>query len=353
MNTSDGQTARQVKGKAHQRVDRPESGARGPFLGGFDCSGGERLAVGAGLFVTNLFCHPQRGGCGVFTPAQFSSGDYDASFTCPSCGDTSTIEVRLPRSGVHAFGDESVFKDVIAYGLVVVPDPNVTPAENLLSELKQRYGVDPQEEFHCKHAFHGDRRRKTQWKHLSEVKVLNFAEELISGLVTLPAWFIVGAALRSEIPVEFPAAQGFSAGVMESKQLAGILCGAALTPLSEHYDQDEIRFWADRDRTRVPFFGRKMQAHTNYKLTNREANRHIVSETFDKNNKPALLQVADLLAYVATHALSEKKSRHKERFEHLYRTFDPVTCFLVYHPDQVGPENRRPSVLRLRHAKIS
>ena len=45
----------------------------------------------------------------------------------------------LPRHTVHAFGDESSYGDVTAYGRVAVHADNMSAAERLLSELKRHY----------------------------------------------------------------------------------------------------------------------------------------------------------------------------------------------------------------------
>jgi len=260
--------------------------------------------------------------------------------------------VHLPQSEVYAFGDESNFGDVIAYGLAIVHAYDLIAAERLLSGLKQRYGVGLQEEFHCKIVFSGDQRQKSQWKHPSEIQVLDFAEELILGLVRLPTLFIVGAVHRIEYPEELPAAGNFPAGKMGVNQLTGMMCMAALVNLNEHYSQDQIKFWADPNRTQMPFFGRRMQAHRNYKLTNNDANQHITPEPFNDEDKQALLQAADLFAYTATHALSEKDSRNKERFDGLYRMCSANTSFIVVHNEENIEMTPQPSRLEARHTEL-
>jgi len=67
--------------------------------------------------VVNIFCHPHRGGCGLFGRIEFPPGQYDYTYTCPNCGDTSVLKVNnmppgvalVPRQTVHAFGDESSY----------------------------------------------------------------------------------------------------------------------------------------------------------------------------------------------------------------------------------------------------
>jgi len=320
--------------------------------------------------VVNLFCHPHHGGCGLFTQVQFSPGVYDYSHTCLNCGKTYVINVNLPpqgvallpRQSVHAFGDESSYGDVIGYGLVVIHAHNLLAAEQLLSGLKRRYAVDPQAEFHCRIVFNGHQKRKSPWKNLSESQVLDFAEELILGLGRLPAAFVVGAVHRNEYPAELPAVGKVPASEMGTKQVAGMACWSALMTLRQNFGPDEIKFLSDPDRVKVPFFGRRIQAHTNYKLAFGEASQHILPEPFDEKDKPALLQAADLFAYTATHALTDKAARNKGRFERWYKISGPATGFWGVSDESVYSlqdpvqeiEGFEPSSSRLeaRHAEL-
>jgi hypothetical protein len=310
--------------------------------------------------VVNVFCHPHKGGCGVFTRVQFPPGVYDYSHTCPNCGDTSVIKVNLPLPGVallprqtvHAFGDESSFGSVIAYGVAAVEAPNRLAAERFLSGLKQRYGVNPKEELHCKELFHVDTRQETAWKHLTADQILDFAEELISGLVRLPMLFIVGAAHRSEQPEELPEAGHFPAFETGTKQLSALLCGAALLPLNQHYDQSEIKFWTDPDRTKISFSWGKVQAYRMHYLNNSDRNQRISAQPLDRRDKPSLLQVADLFAFTATHALTEKQHHHKKRFERLYKLCSPEHSFMGYHDEDEVEFKPIPSRLESRHAEV-
>jgi hypothetical protein len=216
---------------------------------------------------------------------------------------------------------------LIAYGLVLIYAHNLPVAQELLSGLKRRYGVDPQAEFHCKVVFHGSPKSKSPWKGLSEARVLDFAEELISGLARLPASFIVGAMHRSEYPKTLPAVGKFAAGEMGTKQLAGMASVSALSVLHQHFGRDQIKFIADSDPGKIPFFGRKVQAHSNYKVRIGQSGQQIAPEPFVDKDKRVLLQAADLFSYTATHALTEKPARNKARFERWYKTCNPSTGF--------------------------
>ncbi len=306
--------------------------------------------------LVGLYCPPGTGGCGLSETVRLSAGYHEFTFICPDCMHQTKIGVHVPapapydasQLAIHAFGDESEHGDVIAYGLAVVPDNRLPIAEQFFAQLKRRYGVSSETEFHSKEVFHYDSRKATAWAHLSEAQTLEFADKLLSGLASASAGFIVGGVHRSEYPTELPAEGNFPAGEMGTKQLAGMACSAALLRLNEVYDQDRIRFYADPDYSKISFFGRKTQAHRLYQMTRSDTNQHIVPETFDANNERALLQVADLFAYTATHALADKQSRNKKWFERMYRTCGPTWSFMgSYH--EFPPV---PSVLESRHDAI-
>jgi hypothetical protein len=278
------------------------------------------MILGQLSVILDVLCDPRRGGCGLTTPAQLPFGTYSLPFSCPGCRNFTLIPihlsqskvVHLPQSKVHAFGDESRHDNVVAYGLFVIEGHNLQAAEQLLSGLKRRYGIDPQVEFHFAELIHQSKRKKTPWKDLTIRQIMEFADELILGLVELSPQYLIGGVHRSDYPEDLPAVDHWPSGEMKEKQLAGLLCGGVLAKLNEGYRQDQVKFWADPDSTRVPFFGKTMRADSHYKLTNNDANQHIMPEPFDEEDKPALLQVADLFVYTATHALTERVRTQRE-----------------------------------------
>lgn len=276
------------------------------------------------LVSTNVFCDPRRG-CNTWTPVHIPLGNYMLPFVCPGCRGLSLIPIKTVRQTVFAYGDESKFGKVIAYGVVIVAARDLLAAERLLSNLTRRYGLDPRAEFHCREVFHEHPKSKSAWRNLPESQVLGFAEELLLGLKRLSAVFFLSAIHRDEYPEVLPAVGKFAAGEMGTKQLAGVLCQTALMNVDESFGKDEIKFYADRDSVKIPFFGRKIQAHSNYRLDAGETS--IVSERFNDSDKPALLQAADLFAYTVTHALTESPTKNKRRFERWYKICNPRTNF--------------------------
>ena len=95
-----------------------------------------------------------------------------------------------------------------------------------------------------------------------------------------------------------------------------------------------------------------MQTHRMYYLNNSDTNQRIASEPLDQEKMPALIQVADLFIYTATHALTEKEHRNKERFERLYKICSPVTSFMGWHEENETEFSPLPSKLESRHAKL-
>lgn len=270
-----------------------------------------------------------------------------------------TINVDLPLEGasllpqpkIHAFGDESSYGGVIAYGVFAVRADHRHAAETFLTGMKRRYKVDPPDEFHFVDLYHQDLRKKTGWNHLSIHRIFDFAEELVSALVGMPTVFSVGAAHRTEHPLEVPEAGHFPAFTMGTKELTALQCQAALLPLSQFYDQSQIKFWTDPDKTPISFGYGKVQAHRMHYLNNSDANKRIDAEPPDEERTP-LLQVADLFAFTATHALTEKKQRFKKEFERLYRICSPATSFAGHEDESAVEFKPLHSKLEARHAEI-
>jgi hypothetical protein len=63
-----------------------------------------------------------------------------------------------------------------------------------------------------------------------------------------------------------------------------------------------------------------------------------------------LPQVADLSAYAATHALTDKRHHDKKGFERLYQLCGPATSFVGHDDESAAEFEPLPSSLEARHA---
>lgn len=256
---------------------------------------------------------------------------------CPKCNQIINIPLEYliaDRYHFHAFGDESSFKEIVVYGVVVLHDFHMNPFQRFLVNLKLAYGVPSWAKLHCREVFNGDAKKKTGWKRLSETQVFQFSADVLTGLVASGASFFVGAVDKNEYPSELTTSVSSSKTTMGNKQLTALVFQGALLPLSEVFQSQKIRLYADSDKTLVSFFGRKGRADKNYKFANPLTGTMFHPEINEGRGKHQLMEVADLFAYVAAHALSGESARNKDRFRALYQICKPTLSTLVYDPEE-------------------
>ncbi|WP_204138797.1 hypothetical protein [Halomicronema sp. CCY15110] len=289
----------------------------------------------------NVLHDLRAGGCGLQTPVQVfpQPGERVLRVVCLGCGSEMIVPLHFQQVNeqlFHAFGDESSFKEVVVYGLLVLHKHDWRAAENLLTELKKEHGLSPSDILHCRVLFNDHARAKSAWREWSNEEVFIFLKILLRELRTCRPMYCVCAVNRNEYPTEFSDSADFSGCVMETKQLAGILFQGVAMPLFERLGVDNVRVWVDPDRTKIPWFGKRVQAHRNYQSKDPKTQKTLIPESFPDNAKPALLEVADLIAYTAAHVLSSSPHSNKRRFEELYRVCKPELRVLTWDPEDRG-----------------
>lgn len=135
---------------------------------------------------------------------------------------------------------------------------------------------------------------------------------------------------------------------MGPKQLAAILFQGVSLPLFERLGAANVRLWVDPDRTKIPWFGRRVQAHRNYRSKGPDTKAVLEPQSLAEQDKPLLLEIADVFAYVAAHALSSTDYRLRRRYEELYYICRPELRVLTWDPEG----KRVPSALDDHHARI-
>lgn len=87
--------------------------------------------------------------------------------------------------------------------------------------------------------------------------------------------------------------------------------------MAKTYGVDNISLWIDHDRTKIEWFGRKRQAS---KMPFRHENVILNPENY-KENKPLLLDLADILAYSTAHSYSSEARSDKDFFRSICMHF--------------------------------
>lgn len=225
------------------------------------------------------------------------------------------------------FGDESPFNNAIAYGIVVVPVAAVPDVEHSILALKERMGVPGDTEIHCNVLFNDSAKSKTVWAIHSEHEIEQLLSEIAVVAKRLRVFFRVGLIDKRQWPKVLPADGEFPKCPLDDKQLCGLAFQAAVAPLEESVGIPNVRLWVDYDHTKIPWFGKKRQAYRNYRSWSGISKQWLEPQP-KPNQKPPLLQLADIVSYVSSHALCVQQYAGKKTFERLYRIYGPEKSVL-------------------------
>lgn len=291
----------------------------------------------------NVRHEPTNGGCGMTTEVLVypNTGTFRLRVKCQACKQMfeQSITLRVVESNeFHAFGDESQFSEVLTYGIVVFHSADRTNAERDLARLKEHFGVDPNAEIHCWVMFSPEERAKSPWCGKSPESLLSFLRRVVLAMRDHRPMYRVSGLSTKEYPRFLPAADNFPAVDFTVKQLQALLYGGAVQPLVDRLGPDNVRIWIDPDYTKIPWFGRRMKAYRTLRVRNLDSGSVIEPEPVSKQEKQQpLIELADVLAYCASHALSSQKDRRKRDFERIYKVIRPELAVMKYDPTTKGP----------------
>lgn len=238
----------------------------------------------------------------------------------------------------NLYGDESCSDGLVSYGFLIVPEDHVISAEEELSSLKTRYGKDPDAVLHCRILFDQRARAKSEWADKSFADVCDLYADLFSRLRKLPIRSLVVNTKTPKLPIEIPDAlwihkdanfvgpmpmcPGFR---LTEKHVAAFSGRIALTEIGKRLDLKKTRFWADPDTTKIALAGQNRQASRLVGGHVKSVNEWTVVTLMDASKeKPALLQVADSLSYIARRGAAAKGySSNDSRFKRLFDLLAP------------------------------
>ncbi|MBK8035496.1 MAG: hypothetical protein IPK17_39545 [Chloroflexi bacterium] len=227
----------------------------------------------------------------------------------------SQILLREPDPLVfHLFGDESIGRGVVVYGIIVFNLSDVNAAAEDFRNLISSYGLPPETRFHCREVFAGDARNKTSWRHMSEKQVWEVAEQLLLKLNTHRPQYCLGIVYRDAFPSVLASGSGSKRIDVQEEHLYPLAFAGALQPLVdlELVSPDiESHLWFDPLNKKLEFWGAgALQVQRVFSHNN------LIIEKVD-DGKPLLLDAADIFSYVAGRAVSREDSRHKAKCQEL------------------------------------
>jgi hypothetical protein len=158
-----------------------------------------------------------------------------------------------------AFGDECGSDAWATYGFVCVAEPAVAGLISQLSEIRERWGLGAAR-LHCRELFHVEKRRKLGLAELLAKDILSIYSEVTDAMSEHASSLSIAVADLKEFPSEYPADRPFPRVVFGRKQLGVWCANAAALPLFERLREEDLRFWVDRDATKIEWLGGNRQA---------------------------------------------------------------------------------------------
>ena len=223
-----------------------------------------------------------------------------------------------------AFLDESTAKHIVTTGLVAVPEVALADAYLKIGQSKARFGLPRDASIHCRILFHADARRKSPFSNFSAENLDDLLMDCIIQLRTLGSTFWVAWVDRSKYPPTLRLFEGQEFRVTD-KHLAGILSMAVTRALQDKMGTAPKLIY-DPDRTKIDWgLARKMQASHFARITNH-------AQPSDQTTRP-LVDIADVVAYSASHALlspHEPHNRKLRRFVQYARIISPTLSHLSW-----------------------
>lgn len=231
----------------------------------------------------------------------------------------------------HVYGDESTSKGLAIYAAVICPEDSVFNIDETLFKLKMQYGVDPSNRLHCRVLFHKDGRRKSAWKHLSELQVHQMALDLTCALggkgLSTTIGIVDSSILGRTVP---PVGDIEEFKLSDVKQLIPFAFQGAVGPLLfDPVYRNRLKLWVDPDSSLVRWWGKRRQA-TRLLSTGELVSPgmtiidKIQAEPFEEKDRPKGLEIADLLAYSSARSLAKQGRKYDYVFDEIVRLIGPT-----------------------------
>lgn len=218
-----------------------------------------------------------------------------------------------PTTRFCLYGDESRFQSSLVYAFAVFYREHLDSAYAVLADVRREFRIPSTTPIHCRVFYNSDARRKHGVGHLDQVAVDGLVTDLVERMLAVPA------ACRfawTALPVRDPLVDSSDPTWVlpnEPKGVMGLLmqaCFAVAPDGSEGPSASESEIFISADPTKIRFLGdRKYQAHRGYRGFSDvdsqsgqvfDIQPHVVPA--DRWDEQPLLQVADVFAYICSHA---------------------------------------------------
>ena len=242
-----------------------------------------------------------------------------------------------PGSQYCGYGDDSVHRSSLVFAFTILSRETIVGAEAKLMDIKGKFRIPHEYWIHCRELFSGDQRKRGGLAHFSPGNVKDLISSIVYEMGKLGAVCHVGFAKRPEGELLIKESEHFPQLVNADKVILGILANTCFSRQPNAYipiDMKDVEFWVDKDKTMVEWFGKHSRSD---KLT---AGLSVVNAPEGKSfyflphivehRQVPLLQVADVFAFIGSHAVEEDRagtpgwfSKRLQEVKYSYSEFVP------------------------------
>jgi len=236
---------------------------------------------------------------------------------------------------IQAFADDSVTPDVVACGVAVFQEDRIAAAEELLRVEKVAVGIPADERLHCRVMFSDHGRRGTPWERLGAKGVYALVGKVCDRVRQLCERPLVSVVDPRKI---LPRAMTPGGPVLapDPKAIATMTYWGAWGGLLRRHQVGGFRIWIDPDATKIQWgSGRRQADSTRGMYVDLGAGQEppLLEPAFSDGPPPALLQLADVYAYIAVQSHGGRGGWRTRWFQELYAAIDAQVETMMPNPE--------------------
>lgn len=243
---------------------------------------------------------------------------------------------------IQIFGDESHFQGSITYALVIVPCTLLSEVDAAIVQVKKRYDVTPDASIHCSILFNEEKKAKSACAHLNFEALISLLADLTleSYLAGARGWIGYLEATNAPDQMQFESQEvpgGVDTFDTSSIKVRTVFASqAAMAPITHFIEPQKIQAWIDHEETKISLFGQRRKRVDQLVRFFPVIHNDLVFEPVPvSENKPKFLEIADVLAYAASHALYKGAYNKKQRFAQIVNCMQPGFSEVLFNvPDR-------------------
>ncbi len=222
---------------------------------------------------------------------------------------------RDPNSPLCAYGDDSQYRRTLAYAYVFFKRKDVTNAKKKLDIVREKYRIPECFPLHCRKLFSHNQREKHGLTHLSNTNVKQLLADLIKKINKVSFLLSYSYYIEPENGILYTKNKkdDLLPRVYDPKGMLSTLSQTCLASLSQSqcgFIAEDCEIYTSSDKTKIKYHGnQKRQADSvnamlmPQGMASRRHGNVRVKPHYKNGSEESLLQVADVLAYICSHAV--------------------------------------------------